>query len=158
MLHGVYLYIPSLMLFIAFVTVITVPVCVTATFRSEGAAAVTSSDIRTISSFDWHPSSTSRMLVISHSGQVADVYLRERIAMVSISCGWHLSDMRRESDESPLFTEARLCMVGQSYGTCSTWPLRWWCFLTLAANFNDMMVGYLLKHLISCCFMMDYCI
>ena len=53
-----------------------------ATFRSEGVAAVTSSDIRTISSFDWHPSSTNRMLVISHSGRVADVYLRERIAMV----------------------------------------------------------------------------
>lgn len=58
---------------------------VIATFRSEGAAAVMSSDIRTISSFDWHPSSTNRMLVISHSGQVADVYLRERIAMVSIN-------------------------------------------------------------------------
>jgi len=41
--------------------------------------AVTSS----VSSFDWHPSSTKRMLVISHSGQVSDVCLRERIAMVS---------------------------------------------------------------------------
>ena len=58
--------------------------CVTATFRSEGSAAVMSSDIQTISSFDWHPTSTNRMLVISHSGQVADVYLRERIAMVCI--------------------------------------------------------------------------
>ena len=57
-------------------------VCCAATFRSDGVAAVTSSDIRSISSFDWHPSSTSRMLAISHSGQVADVYLRERIAMV----------------------------------------------------------------------------
>jgi len=54
----------------------------TATFRSEGATSVTSS----ISSFDWHPSSASRMLVISHSGQVADVCLRERIAMVTVSC------------------------------------------------------------------------
>jgi len=57
-----------------------------ATFRSEGAAAAaaaTASDVRTISSFDWHPSRTNRMLVISHSGQVADVHLRERIAMVS---------------------------------------------------------------------------
>ena len=52
---------------------------VAATFRSEGVA---SSDIRTISSFDWHPSSNNRMLMISDSGQVADVYLRERIAMV----------------------------------------------------------------------------
>jgi len=56
----------------------------TATFRSEGAAALTSSDIRTISSFDWHSTSANRMLVISHSGQVADVQLRERIAMASI--------------------------------------------------------------------------
>jgi len=46
---------------------------------------MTSSDIQTISSFDWQPSSTNRMLVISHSGQVADIYLRERIAMASIS-------------------------------------------------------------------------
>ena len=58
---------------------------VTATFRSDGSAAAISSDIRTVSSFDWHPSSTNRMLVISHSGQVADVYLHERIAMASIS-------------------------------------------------------------------------
>jgi len=46
--------------------------------------AVMSSDVRTVSSFDWHPSTTNRVLVISHSGQVADVYLRERIAMVSL--------------------------------------------------------------------------
>ena len=71
--------------FIAFSTVDSTRSYIAAAFRSEGAAtaAATVSDVQTISSFDWHPSSTNRMLVISHSGQVSDVYLRERIAMVS---------------------------------------------------------------------------
>jgi len=83
-----------------------------------------SSDVRTISSFDWHPSSTNRMLAISHSGQVADVYLRERIAMVgaddiltysyssSSSCGLSSNGRCRSYEPVPGLTILRSTMGG----------------------------------------------